>query len=203
MAKLKKQIPKILLYSRLVLFFVIVTLTLLKLPNSKGVVLFLMYAGIIGDIFDGIIARKLNLSTERFRLLDTIFDLLFYLSLLLFIFSINHRAIIDNLQLILCILALESLMYLISWTRFAKLPSPHAIMSKFWGLYIVIEFTLLIIGVQGNHFTIALFIGIIVHLDRVLIYVLLKQWDHDIPTSYHALLLRRGRPIKRKKMFNG
>ena len=162
-----------------------------------------MYAGIIGDIFDGIIARKFNLSTDRFRLLDTIFDLLFYLSLLFFILSINYQAIIDNLQFILCILTLEGLMYLISWARFGKLPSPHAIMSKFWGLYIVIEFTLLIIGLQGNHFTIALYIGIIVHLDRLLIYILLKQWDHDIPSCYHALLLRQGRPMKRKKLFNG
>jgi CDP-diacylglycerol--glycerol-3-phosphate 3-phosphatidyltransferase len=162
-----------------------------------------MYAGIIGDIFDGIIARKLNLSTERFRLLDTIFDLLFYLSLLFFIISTNRLPIIDNIQFILCILTLESLMYLVSWIRFGKFPSPHAIMSKFWGLYLIIEFTLLIIGVQGNHFTIALFIGIIVHLDRLLIYILLKQWDHDIPSSYHALLLRQGKAIKRQKLFNG
>ena len=162
-----------------------------------------MYLGILADVFDGIIARKLNISTENFRLLDTIFDLLFYLSILIFILSINRQAITDNLQLILIILTLEGFMYFISLARFGKLPSPHAIMSKFWGIYIVIEFTLLILGVKGNHFTIALLIGILVHADRVLIYCFLRNWDHDIPTSYHALLLRRGMSIKRNKMFNG
>ncbi len=94
-------------------------------------------------------------------------------------------------------------MYLISLARFGKLPSPHAIMSKFWGIYIVIEFTLLLIGIKGDHFTIALCIGILVHFDRVLIYSLLRQWDHDIPSAYHALILRQGIPIKRRKIFNG
>lgn len=162
-----------------------------------------MYLGILADVFDGIIARKLNISTENFRLLDTIFDLLFYLSILIFILSINRQAITDNLQLILIILTLEGFMYFISLARFGKLPSPHAIMSKFWGIYIVIEFTLLILGVKGNHFTIALFFGLMVHTDRLLIYCLLRSWDHDIPSAYHTLLLRQGKPIKRNKMFNG
>jgi CDP-diacylglycerol--glycerol-3-phosphate 3-phosphatidyltransferase len=162
-----------------------------------------MYAGIIGDIFDGIIARKLKISTEGFRLLDTIFDLVFYFSILFFIAVVNGKEITNNLPLILCIVTLEGLMYLISLVRFGKLPSPHAIMSKFWGIYIVIEFTLLILGVQGNHFAIALCIGLFVHIDRVLIYILLRQWDHDIPSSYHALLLRQGKMIRRRELFNG
>ena len=200
---MKLHIPKILLYSRLVFFFAIVVLTILKSANSPVIVLYLMYLGILADVFDGIIARKLNISTENFRLLDTIFDLLFYLSILIFILSINRQAITDNLQLILIILTLEGFMYFISLARFGKLPSPHDIMSKFWGIYIVIEFTLLILGVKGNHFTIALFFGLMVHTDRLLIYCLLRSWDHDIPTVYHALMLRKGMPITRNKMFNG
>lgn len=203
MVKLKQQIPNILLFSRLIFFCVIVALTIFKPADSGEIVLFLMYIGIIADTFDGIIARRLNISTENFRLLDTIFDLMFYLSILFFILSTNHQVFKDNLGLIIFILTLESFMYLVSLARFGKLPSPHAIMSKFWGIYIVIEFTLLIIGVRGDHFTIALIIGILVHLDRLLIYVLLRHWDHDIPSSYHALMLRQGLPIKKNKLFNG
>jgi CDP-diacylglycerol--glycerol-3-phosphate 3-phosphatidyltransferase len=162
-----------------------------------------MYTGIITDIFDGIIARKLNVSTEKFRLLDTIFDLIFYFSILFFISKINPFALSKNLLLIVIILILESLMYIISLTRFRKLPSPHAILSKFWGLYLIIEFSLLIIGVSGYHFTIALLVGTIVHIDRVLIYICLRQWDHDIPSCYHAIQLRQGKTISRKKIFNG
>lgn len=200
---MKNYIPNILLYSRLVFVFIILALTFLDSPNSRLIVLLLMYIGIIGDIFDGIIARKLNISNEKFRLLDTVFDLFFYFSILFFIFTINRQTITNNKLLILIIITLEALMYLISMSRFGKLPSPHAILSKFWGLYLIIEFTLLIIGVTGNHFRIALILGIIVHIDRVLIYVLLRHWDHDIPSAYHAFLCRQGKPIKRKNIFNG
>lgn len=200
---MKQQIPKILLYSRLLFFVAIIFIAIYQPSGAKVFVLILMFTGIVADIFDGIIARKLNISTKNFRLLDTVFDLLFYLSILFFILSVNKPEITDNLWLISIILSLESCMYLISLARFGKLPSPHAILSKFWGLYLVIEFTLLITGLQGNHFTMALCAGILVHTDRVLIYILIRQWDHDIPSAYHALKLRQGIPIKRNKLFNG
>lgn len=162
-----------------------------------------MYVGVIADIFDGIIARKLNISSRNFRVLDTLFDLLFYMSIFSFILCANPQSIRDNILLICCILSIEFIMYLVSLFRFSKLPSPHAILSKFWGLYIVVEFSLLILGVIGSHFRIALVFGIVVHLDRLLIYLLIKKWDHDIPSSYHALLLRKGKTINRMKIFNG
>lgn len=200
---LKKHIPTILLYSRLAFFFILVGLIVFEPANSDRLVLILLYLGIFTDIFDGIIARKLNLSNERFRMLDTVFDLLFYLSVLYYIFSTQYLIIMNNQYLIAIILALEASMYFISLARFRKLPSPHAIMSKFWGLYIVIEFTLILLGIKGNHFTLALYAGIAAHTDRVLIYILLPHWDLDIPSSYHALLIRQGKPIKKNKLFNG
>jgi len=200
---MKNSIPKILLYSRLV--FSLIVLAAIQFPssNSKTIVLVLMYIGIITDVFDGIIARKLNISNADFRVLDTVFDLIFYLSIMFFSISINHVTFSDNKILILVVLGLESLMYLVSLIRFRKLPSPHAILSKFWGIYIIIEFTLLINQVPGNHFLIALIIGVFVHLDRLLIFILLRNWEHDIPSSYHALLIRQGKKIKRLQIFNG
>ena len=200
---MKNKIPKILLYSRLFFALFIISITLYPFFNSKGIVLSLMYLGLLTDVFDGIIARKLNISTVNFRVLDTAFDLLFYFSILFFIITINHHVFSENKIFILIILTLEALMYFISLVRFGKLPSPHAILSKFWGLYIIIEFTLLICQIRGNHFLVSLIIGMFVHLDRVVIYILLRNWEHDIPSSYHALLIRQGEKIKRIKLFNG
>ena len=195
-------VPIALLYSRLVFAVIIISLSIMGNFDQNGIVIWLMYIGILTDIFDGIIARKLEISTDSFRIQDTVFDLIFYLSVLGYIIFSNVQQIYSNLILISIVLLLELLMYIISLTRFRKLPSPHAILSKFWGIYIVIEFTLLLLKVEGNHFSIALFIGIFVHLDRVLIYSILRKWDHDIPSSYHALLLREGKDIKRNRIFN-
>ncbi|MEI6021437.1 MAG: CDP-alcohol phosphatidyltransferase family protein, partial [Bacteroidota bacterium] len=65
------------------------------------------------------------------------------------------------------------------------------------------EFSLLILGINGIHFKIALIIGAFVHIDRLLIYLLLKKWDHDIPSTFHAYQLSRGKNIRRNKLFNG
>jgi CDP-diacylglycerol--glycerol-3-phosphate 3-phosphatidyltransferase len=52
------------------------------------------------------------------------------------------------------------------------------------------------------HFTIILTFGLIDQVDRILIYLLLPKWDHDTPSSYHANLLRKGKEIRRRTMFN-
>jgi Phosphatidylglycerophosphate synthase len=200
---MKNKIPKLLLYSRLFFALLIITITIYPLLNSKIIVLVIMYLGIVTDVFDGLIARELNISTENFRVLDTVFDLLFYFTIFFFIISVNHHVFLDNKIVISIILFLEFLMYTISMIRFGKLPSPHAILSKFWGLYIITEFSLILCQVKGNHFFISLIIGILVHLDRVLIYILIRNWEHDVLSSYHALRIRQGRNIKRIKLFNG
>jgi CDP-diacylglycerol--glycerol-3-phosphate 3-phosphatidyltransferase len=200
---MKKHIPIILLYSRLFFVFIIIYLTIFQSANAASIVLSLMYTGIITDIFDGIIARKLNVSTGNFRILDTIFDLLFYCSIFLFVYTVNPGPFSQNILFVSIILMLEFLMYFTSLIRFKKFPSPHAIISKFWALYLLIEFTLLIIGVPGNHFKIALIFGLMAHIDRLFIYLLIRNWDHDIPSCYHAFQLRQGKTITRNKIFNG
>ena len=197
-----KGIPYLLIFARLLFACIFLSLTVSSF-HSKGIILFLMYAGILSDIFDGIVARKLNVSSQNLRLLDTFVDLLFYISLFAYINSLHLQIVSDNSLLIIIILSLEGLMYFICIVRFKKLPSPHAILSKFWGIYIVIEFTLLLLDVNGIHFRIALLLGLVAHIDRVLIYSLLRHWDHDIPSAYHAFLLRQGKPIHRIQLFNG
>ena len=197
------HIPRLLLYSRLAFAIFILLITIAGAVQNNGLVICLLYIGLLSDIFDGIIARKLGISTQSFRVQDTIIDLLFYLSVFGYIIASNFEIIYSSLLLIYIVLSLELLMYVISLIRFRKLPSPHAILSKFWGIYIIIEFTLLLLNIEGDHFSIAMCLGVFVHLDRVLIYSILKTWEHDIPSCYHALLLRNGEEIKRNKIFNG
>jgi len=199
---LTKSIPYLLIFVRLLFASIILALAL-RSYDTPGLILFLMYAGILSDIFDGIIARRLNVSTQNLRLLDTFVDLLFYISLFTYINSLHSQLWSENTWLIISILSLEGMMYAICFLRFRKLPSPHAILSKFWGIYLVVEFTLLLLGVSGIHFSIALIFGLVAHVDRVIIYSLLPNWDHDIPSAHHALLLRQGKPIRRRQLFNG
>lgn len=199
----KYKIPELLLYSRLSIVFVIIVLTFFPIKNTDALILGLIYLGVISDIFDGIIARKLNVSNEKLRVLDTLFDLIFYASIISYIFKNKPHLLFNNQFLIFTIIGIECMMYAVSLLRFKKFPSPHALLSKFWGLYLIFEFTLILLEIQGIHFKVALFAGIFVHTDRLLIYMIIKSWHHDVPSSFHAYKLRKGQPIKRFKLFNG
>lgn len=200
---MKKNIPIALIFCRVLFSLLIIVLAQYSFYSSPYIVIVLMYAGILSDIFDGIIARNLNISTASLRRADTLTDLAFYSALVYYISKYNPAPLVQNNPLIFIILFLEFLMYATCLARFRKLPSPHALLSKFWGLYLIVEFTLLLLGVNGSHFTIALITGIVVHTDRLLIYLLLPSWAHDIPSCWHAVLTRQGQVIKRHKLFNG
>ena len=197
-----KLVPKLLILLRLVIALVIFFVDSSSSPSTTIPIITLIYTGILSDALDGIIARKLNVATTSLRVYDTIVDLIFYLSAFYFAFELDGQMFKTNYILICIILALETSMYVISIFRFGRLPSPHAILSKFWGIYLVIELTLLVFQVQGMHFFISLCIGLVVHMDRLLIYSFIKKWEHDIPSCLHALWLRQGKEIVRNSLFN-
>lgn len=197
-----KEIPKLLIGYRLLISFGFLGISPSSDITTIVVVLALLYSGIISDIFDGIVARSHNIATTNLRVYDTIVDLIFYLSVFFYLYRFDDQSFKTNGDLILMIFCLEACMYGVSLARFRRLPSPHALLSKTWGVCLVVESTLLILKVPGIHFRIALFFGIIAHLDRVLIYCLIKDWEKDIPSSYHALQLRWGKEIKRNSLFN-
>lgn len=46
--------------------------------ESRVIVIILMYLGLFSDIFDGIIARHLNVSSSKLRRLDSQTDMVFW-----------------------------------------------------------------------------------------------------------------------------
>ena len=75
-----KTIPYLLILIRLFLAPTIVFIA--KTVNNCGqLIVTLMTIGLLTDIFDGIIARQLNLSSEKMRRLDSQTDLIFWLAI--------------------------------------------------------------------------------------------------------------------------
>lgn len=77
-----KNIPIGLIYLRLILGFVIILISILNIENLKTYAVFLLTIGLLTDIFDGIIARKLNISTQKLRRLDSTIDQVFFVSVI-------------------------------------------------------------------------------------------------------------------------
>jgi CDP-diacylglycerol--glycerol-3-phosphate 3-phosphatidyltransferase len=139
-----KKLPYILIAARFLLAPIIITLAYFKGTESAFLIVTLMYLGILTDIFDGIIARKVGVSSEKLRRLDSQTDLIFWLSLGFASYFLNPELIQSEWKGILLIIVMEALCYLISLVKFGKETCTHAFLSKMWGLSLLIAFTYLI-----------------------------------------------------------
>ncbi|CAD7810898.1 hypothetical protein CHRY9390_02258 [Chryseobacterium aquaeductus] len=198
-----KNIPYLLIAIRFIFAPIIFFLSYQKREDSRFMILTLMFLGLLTDIFDGIIARKVGVSSERLRRLDSQVDLVFWLSLGFAAYFINPELIKEHGPSITTIFILEALCYIISFIKFKKETCTHAWFSKMWGLSLMIAFTYLI-GFQktGWAFDLTIILGVISHIDVILIILILPKWQYDVPSCYHAWNIRKGKQRKKSTLFN-
>jgi CDP-diacylglycerol--glycerol-3-phosphate 3-phosphatidyltransferase len=162
-----------------------------------------MYLGLISDILDGIIARKQGISSAQLRRMDSQTDMVFWLSIGFATWILYPELIANHAIVIYAILAMEIACYIISIVRFKKETCTHAFLSKLWGITLLIAFTSLIgFNHAGIPFIMAIIMGLISHIDRILITLILPEWTHDIPSAYHAYLIRKGIAFKKNDLLN-
>ena len=198
------NIPKALILFRLILAPVILALAYFIGDDSKITIVVLMYLGLISDILDGIVARKQGVSSASLRRMDSQTDMVFWLSIGFATWILYPQLIANHYVSIYVILAMEVACYVISLVKFKKETCTHAFLSKLWGITLLIAFTSLIgFNHAGIPFTLAIVMGLISHIDRILITIILPKWTHDIPSAYHAYLIRKGIDFKRNDLLNG
>ncbi|GHN00917.1 CDP-alcohol phosphatidyltransferase [Cytophagales bacterium WSM2-2] len=199
----KKHVPISLILFRLVLAPVILGLVFFLREESRVIVLILMYLGLLSDILDGIIARHLNVSSPTLRRFDSQADMIFWVSIGVSTWMLYPELISQNAIPITIIFIMEGMCYAISLIKFKKETCTHAFLSKLWGITLLIAFTSLIgFNHAGFPFMLAIVFGLISHIDRILITLILPHWTHDIPSFYHAFLIRKGVDFKRNKLLN-
>ncbi|UMQ43852.1 CDP-alcohol phosphatidyltransferase family protein [Chryseobacterium sp. Y16C] len=198
-----KTIPYILIIIRFLLAPIILFLAYFQGIETRFLLLSLMYFGLLTDIFDGIIARKIGASSEKLRRLDSQTDLVFWLSLGFAAYFLNPELIKSEWKGILLILLMEALCYVVSILKFGKETCTHAFLSKMWGISLLIAFTYLI-GFQqaGWAFYLTVILGFISHIDVIMIILFLPKWQYDVPSSYHAWKIRNGKERKKSIFFN-
>lgn len=162
-----------------------------------------MYFGLFTDIFDGIIARKVGVSSEKLRRLDSQTDLVFWLSIGFATYILNPEIIQEHWKSIALIFVMEALCYIVSLWKFGKETCTHAWLAKLWGLSLLIAFTSIIgFSEAGWAFYLCVALGFISHLDVILIILILPKWQFDVPSSYHAWKIRNGKLLKKSVLLN-
>lgn len=200
--KLLNKIPEALLYSRLVVSVLMIVLSFSKV--SPFIIVALSVYAIVSDVLDGIIARKLKVSTEEMRRLDTKIDTVFWFSCLFYL-CINRPWFLKAHLLQLFILVFSELFVIVLGTiRFQERISYHTILSKCWALCLLWFFIDLTLHPSVHaSFALSFWFGLLVQSEIILITVILRQNHTDIPFIWQAMRLRKGLSCRRNKLFNG
>lgn len=198
------RVPFILIYSRAIIAFVIGALAFLSPLHARILIVILMSLGLLTDIFDGIIARRLNVSTQKFRVLDSNVDQFFWIVTICAIFYLNQAFLKANYGWILVVVFLEFLTYALSFFKFKKSIATHSILAKMWTLSLLgFLIDLCLNSWSFIPFVISIALGILSRFEIVLIILKLKHWTTDVPSILVVGKINRGEPVRKNRLFNG
>lgn len=166
------------------------------LPNSGPWLVVLMIFGLLTDVFDGIIARKLGVATEKLRIYDSNVDLVFWLSVIATLFTLHGSFFVNHIVIILSLAGLEMGCYIMAFIRFKKTVATHTILAKFWTLTLIAFLIDLALNQQSYVlFWICIVLGILSRIEIILIIRFLTQWTADVPSLLAVRKLNQGLPL--------
>lgn len=181
--------------SGLVLFrFLISPFLLLDAWDGKTSIWFIIgfVVAFLSDIFDGIIARRLGVSTAQLRQADSWADVCLF-SCIFVSAWIVHRDIlvIYSVPLLMTVFA-QLLWWVVNLVKYGKPASYHTYSAKFWGITLFIA----IVALFGfNYAGVALWLtciaGTIHSVEEIAMTLILPVWTHDVLSIFHALNIRQ------------
>ena len=161
------------------------------LLNGKFTVAAVTYfSAIISDIFDGVIARRLGVSTQELRLADSYADIWLHLCLGLGLLAGFGRGLAPLATPFYTSMALQTASWLFSLARVRKLTSYHSFLAKLTGLCLCVGILSLLLGGVTWPLAIALWVFVIALLEEIVMTAVLPRYHHDIWTFQQALRLR-------------
>lgn len=201
---MKHQIPKALIFSRLFIGFAIIAFSIFHIDHYEIIAITLLTIGLLTDIFDGIVARQLNISSQKLRRLDSTVDQIFFVAVAVATYIQCPDFFASNALKLSLLIGVEALTYVVSFLKFRKEIATHSIGAKIWTLFLFATLIQIMMQCESTVlFDICFWLGVLTRLEIIAIILTLKNWTTDVPSFYHALQLRQGKEIKRHKMFNG
>lgn len=146
---------------------------------------------VLSDIFDGIIARRLKVSTAKLRQADSWADICLYVCVAISTWLV-YPQVIQNFQIpLLSALVIQLTLFAISLIKFKKFPSFHTYTAKTWGLTLLVA-TISLFGFgYANTLWLAIALCWLNSLEEIAMTLLLPTWQCDILSIFHALDLRK------------
>lgn len=185
-----RKIPLVLVILRLGLAPVLLATALLH--PDRIVFAICLIGALLSDYFDGVIARRLDVATPALRRLDSITDSIFYVCALLAALATAYPLVRPYFPALVVLLLVEALRYGYDIRKFGKEASYHMWSSRLWGLLLfVVMWSLLVLHRGGWPVALAIAWDIAADLEGLAISVMLRKWQADVPTLWHARRLAK------------
>ncbi len=183
------QIPSILVGLR----FAIAPLLLLDaLDHQTGTAFVMGYViAVLSDIFDGVIARRLGVSTAQLRVADSWADICLYVCVALSTWLVFPQTILDFKLPLLVSIAAQLTLFVLSLIKFQKLPSFHTYTAKLWGLTLLVA-TVGLFGFSYDKMVwLAIALCLINSLEEIVMTLVLPEWRCDVLSLFEAINIRQ------------
>jgi len=183
------HLPKLLIGLR----FAIAPLLLLDASDRQtGLFFVIAYViAIVSDIFDGIIARRLGVSTAQLRQADSWADICLFLCLAASVWLVFPNVIATFKTPLLLAVAAQLALFTLSLLKFGKFPSFHTYTAKLWGLALLVA-TVGLFGFGYDQLVwLAIVLCLINSLEEIIMTLLLPVWQCDVLSLFHACKLRQ------------
>lgn len=142
----------------------------------------------LSDVFDGVVARRLNVATPGLRRLDSVVDTIFYACAVIAAWKLHPAALESHAKSIVALIALEITRYVVDWVKFRRVASYHMWSSKLWGLLLFIAFFALFVFGRGSWtLSVAIYAGIVADVEGLAISWVLSESRTDVASIVHAL----------------
>ena len=180
-----KRIPYFLIYSRIVMAVYFILATIWKPLQDPIVISVVLITGILTDIFDGIIARKLKCDTIHLRQLDSKADTVFWIALLYLLLSIHAKFMRDHAVELFILLASEITIQLFGYFKFNRALALHTYAAKTWAVLLTLTvLQLLLIGHAETLFYIMFVWGLLSQIEVMIIVFKLKIFTIDVRSIF-------------------
>lgn len=158
--------------------------------NTGKAFIFGYVVAFLSDIFDGIIARKLKVSTVKLRQADSWADISLYLCVAVSLWLVYPMILIAFQIPLLIAIAFQLALFAVSLVKFGKFPSFHTYTAKLWGISLFVA----VVGLFGFGWSAGLWgaiaLCLINSIEELIMILILPQWTHDVLSLFHAMKLR-------------
>ena len=186
------SIPYLLIGFRLGTGLVIAPVAALAGGPAQYLCAALLALGVLSDIFDGVIARRIGSVTDRLRTFDSRTDLVFWIGVTIAMLVLHPALFASTWPMVAILGAMEVTTHAVSFARFRKEASPHHLLSKLFGLGLWGLITWLMIKGSGGPLQWAVFaLGVASQLEALAITLALPSWRCDVKGVGQALALRK------------